>query len=618
MNESILRRALLAIAILGLAAGIGVWQTGLGAVQPGTIWSAATLPVVMALAISILRDFWIGRFGVDAIALVSMSAALLLDQSLAAVVVAIMYAGGSVLEDFARGRAERSLKALTDRSPRLAHRKLAQAIVTISVGKVAVGDELLVRAGELLPVDGILLDASASLDEAAVTGEPLPQRRGAGNLVRSGTVNAGESFSMRASARAEQSTYAGIVRMVASAQTAKAPFIRMADRFALFLLPATLLVAGIAWHISGDPIRALAVLVVATPCPLILAAPVAFIGGVSRAARAGILMKGSAALEALAQVRTAIFDKTGTLTVGGAELIEIETAPDCDANGALQLLASLEQASHHVLADSIIRVARGRSLTLSHPRNVREYRGAGLEGVVDNISLKAGSRALVLANKLLPLWARDGEKRYRDEAVLRVFLTLGGRLAAVFTFGDTLRVDARNALTGLRLAGITRMVMLTGDDGLAAGRISALLDLDAIVADATPAQKVATVEAEKGRAPTMMIGDGINDAPALAAATVGVAMGARGATASSEAADIIVLTDRLHPVSEAIRIAQRTRTIALQSIIAGLALSAVAMVAAAMGQITPVAGALFQEGIDIAVILNALRALGDGRLRRAI
>ncbi len=617
MNESILRRVLLAIAILGLTFGIGTWQIGLGAIHAGTIWTAATLPVVAALAVSILRDFWIGRFGVDAIALVSMSAALLLGQPLAGVVVAIMYAGGTVLEDFARGRAERNLKALTDRSPRVAHRKSAQGTDTISVDKVAVGDDLLVRAGELVPVDGILLDGSASLDESAVTGEPLPERRGAGDPLRSGTINAGEAFSMRATALAEQSTYAAIVRMVAAAQTAKAPFIRMADRFALFLLPATLLVAGIAWYVSGDPIRALAVLVVATPCPLILAAPVAFIGGVSRAARAGILMKGSAALEALAQVRTAIFDKTGTLTIGGAELIEIDAAPGRDANDILQVLASLEQASHHVLADSIIRAARGRGLALSHPRDAQEFRGAGLQGLVDDTSIRAGSRKLVLAGKPLPKWTECGEQRYLAQPVLRVFVALGGQLAGIFTFGDSLRVDARQTLGELRQAGIERLVMLTGDDGVAAKRISALLDVDLIVADATPAKKVAAVEAEKALVPTMMVGDGINDAPALAAATVGIAMGARGATASSEAADIIVLADRLQPVADALRIAQRTRNIALQSIVAGLALSGMAMVAAAMGYITPVAGALLQEGIDVAVILNALRTLGDGPLKGA-
>ena len=613
MNESMLRRALLIIAVLGLALGLSVWRNDIDIVSPDAIWTAATLPVVATLAISILRDFWIGRIGVDAIALVSMSAALLLGQALAAVVVAIMYAGGTVLEDLARGRAERNLRALTDRAPRVAHRKSAHGTETVPIDQVTVGDELLVRAGELLPVDGILIDASAQLDESTVTGEPLPERRGAGDALRSGTVNAGEAFVMRASAVADKSTYAAIVRMVAAAQTAKAPFIRIADRFALLLLPATLIVAGLAWYLSNDPIRALAVLVVATPCPLILAAPVAFIGGVSRAARAGILMKGSAALETLAQIRTAVFDKTGTLTLGGAELIEIDVAPGEEADEALRLLASLEQASHHVLADSIVRIARHRNLVLSQPRDVREHRGEGLKGQVDRMSVAAGSRPLVLGNEPLPKWSESGEHRYRDAQVLRVFLAIDGRLAAIFTFGDAIREDAPDTLGALRSAGVTRIIMLTGDDGAAAKKVSASLNLDAFFADATPADKVATVEAEKAAAPTMMVGDGINDAPALAAATVGIAMGARGGTASSEAADVVVLTDRLQPVAEALRIARRTRGIALQSIVVGLALSGAAMIAAAMGHITPVAGALLQEGIDVAVILNALRALGDGR-----
>ena len=617
MSETVLRRTLLIIAVLGLALGLGVWRYGIDIASPDMIWAAATLPVVAALAISILRDFWIGRIGVDAIALVSMSAALLLGQALAAVVVAIMYAGGTVLEDLARGRAERNLKALTDRAPRVAHRKSAHGTETVAIDQVAVGDELLVRAGELLPVDGILIDASALLDESTVTGEPLPERRGAGDALRSGTVNAGEAFVMRASAVANKSTYAAIVRMVAAAQTAKAPFIRIADRFALLLLPATLLVAGIAWYLSNDPIRALAVLVVATPCPLILAAPVAFIGGVSRAARAGILMKGSAALEALAQIRTAIFDKTGTLTLGGAELIEIDVAPGQGTDEPLRLLASLEQASHHVLADSIVRIARHGNLSLSQPRDVREHRGEGLEGQVDGMSVVAGSRPLVLGNGPLPNWAESGESRYRDTQVLRVFVTIDGRLAAVFTFGDAIREDAPGTVGALRSAGVTRIVMLTGDDGAAAEKVSASLDLDAVFSDATPAEKVGTVEAEKATAPTMMVGDGINDAPALAAATVGIAMGARGGTASSEAADVVVLTDRLQPVAEALRIARRTRGIALQSIVVGLALSGAAMIAAAMGHITPVAGALLQEGIDVAVIVNALRALGGGRLEHS-
>jgi heavy metal translocating P-type ATPase len=417
---------------------------------------------------------------------------------------------------------------------------------------------------------------------------------------------------MRAVATASASTYAGIVRMVAAAQTAKAPFIRTADQFAIFMLPATLAVAAVAWYLSASPIRALAVLVVATPCPLILAAPVAFIGGISRAARAGIIVKGSAALESLASVRTAVFDKTGTLTLGGAESIDLDSAPGADPDEVLRLLASLEQASHHVLAQSIVRLAREQGLDLSRPRDVRECRGSGLRGTVGAVAVCAGSRLLVLGDQPLPVWAEAGEARYRGQPVLRVFVAVEDRLAGILTVGDSVRADAPEVIRTLRAASVSRIVMLTGDDARTATRISAALGIDSVIANASPADKVHAIEAERAQAPTMMVGDGINDAPALAAATVGVALGARGATASSQAADVVVLPNRLWPVAGAVQIAQRTRRIALQSIIAGLTLSAGAMVAAAFGFIQPVAGALLQELIDVAVILNALRALAGG------
>jgi heavy metal translocating P-type ATPase len=609
-TEPRVRRALLLLTLVGLTAGLAVWQFGHGEVRPESVWTLATVPVVVALSTSIVRDFWIGRLGVDAIALVSMTAALVLGEALAAIVVAIMYAGGTVLEDFARGRAERDLTALADRSPRTAHRKLAECLDTISAEDVAVGDELMVLAGELVPVDGTLIDPVALLDESAVSGEPLPERHRAGEVLRSGTVNAGEAFAMRASATAARSTYAAIVNMVATAQTAKAPFIRMADRYAIFMLPVTLLVAGLAWYLSGDPIRALAVLVAATPCPLILAAPVAFIGGISQAAKHGVVMKGSAALEALACVRTAVFDKTGTLTLGGLELIDLDIAPGRHADEVLRQLASLEQVSNHVLANSILRLARDKQLVLSHPISVRECRGSGIEGVVDGNWVRAGSHRLILGGESLPGWAQRNQARYYGQPVLRVFVAVEKRLSAVLTFGDSIRGEAREVLRDLRSAGVSRFVLLTGDDALAARRVADALGIETVIADADPASKVARVELEKCHAPTMMVGDGINDAPALATATVGVALGARGATASSAAADVVVLANRLQPVAESVRIARRTRTIALQSIVVGLALSGGAMLAGAFGLLTPVAGALVQEAIDVAVILNALRTLG--------
>lgn len=616
MLESSLRRSLLALAVTGLIVGLATRFTptnmSLPPALPDMIWAIATVPVVATLLVSIIRDFLIGRFGVDAIALISMSAALVLGETLAAIVVAVMYAGGTVLEDFARGRAERDLKALTDRSPRTANRKTGETFVSVGANEVAIGDEILVRAGEIVPVDGVLDDGWASLDESAVTGEPLPVDRAFGDVLRSGTINAGDAFVMRASTIAEHSTYAGIVRMVAAAHTAKAPFLRMADRYAMLMLPASLTLAALAWYASQDPVRALAVLVIATPCPLILAAPVALIGGVSRAARNGILMKGGAALEALASVRTAIFDKTGTLTTGGTDLVDCETAPGRNPDEMLRLLASLEQASQHALATSVVAAASKAGLPLSQPRNVREHRGAGLEGTVDGISVRAGSRLLIIGDKELPIWADAIDRRYRNEPVLRVFMALDDRISAIFAFGDTIRSDAYQVATDLRALGVSKMIMLTGDDERAAARVGAMLAMDEIVADASPSEKVSIVKREKQRNPTMMVGDGINDAPALAAATVGIAMSARGATAASEAADVVIIPNRVQPVVDALRLARRSQNIARQSVIAGLALSGAGMIAASLGLITPIAGALLQEGIDLVVIANALRSLRDG------
>jgi heavy metal translocating P-type ATPase len=613
--ERMLRRGLIAIALVALAAGLALWVAGRTGAA-GWAWGLGTIPVAAGLLVSMLRDFLAGRVGVDAIAFVSMTAALLLGENLAGIVVAVMYAGGNVLEDFAVARAERDLKSLVDRAPRVAHRHGSLGLLEdVPVEAVAVGDVVLVRAGEIVPIDGVVASPAAVLDEAALTGEPIPVARRCGEPALSGTLNAGETFEMRATATAGASTYAGIVRMVAAAQTAKAPFIRLADRYALLLLPATLAVAGAAWFFSGDAIRGLAVMVAATPCPLILAAPVAFIAGVSQAARSGILIKGGSALEALARVHTVMFDKTGTLTVGGARLIAVEAAPGQSADEVLRLAGSLEQASHHIVAAAMVEAAVAKQLSLELPQDVRETMGSGLEGRIGGRMVRVGSHDLVHGARRPEQWAVHVLRRAAWRSALSVFVAVDGRTIGALLLGDELRRETPRAVLTLRKAGVSRIVMVTGDRADAAETIGAALDLDAVLANRVPSDKVDAVATEQRLAPTLMVGDGINDAPALAAADVGIAMGARGASASSEAADVVILVDRLDRVADAVVIARRARAIAVQSIIAGLGLSGVAMALAAFGWLTPVAGALTQEAIDVAVILNALRALVPARTR---
>jgi heavy metal translocating P-type ATPase len=609
--ERIVIRALIAVAFTGLVLGLAFSMLG-NTDLAAKLWTAGTLPVVVALLVSMIREFIAGRLGVDAVAFVSMSAGLLLGQQLAAVVVAVMYAGGNMLEDLAMARAERDLKSLVDRAPRTAHRFRVGQIEEVPIDRLSIGDTILVRAGEIVPVDGLVLDPKAVLDESALTGEPIPVERRKGEGARSGTLNAGNTFKLTATASAGESTYAGIVRMVMEAQESKAPFTRLADRYAILLLPLTIVVAAAAWLLSGDPIRALAVLVVATPCPLILAAPIAFIAGVSQAARRGILIKGGAPLDALAQTHTVMFDKTGTLTVGGARLVAIETAPGQPADEVLRLAASLEQASHNVVARSIVEAALAKDLRLETPTDVREIMGTGLHGRIAGRDVAVGSHFLVCGPRTPQSWAVRALRRAAWRSALSIFVALEEKPIGALLLGDELRRETPRAVQALRSAGIQRIVMVTGDRLDAAETIGAVLDLDAVLADCVPADKVDAVAAEQRLHPTVMIGDGINDAPALAKANVGIAMGAHGASAASQAADVVILVDRLDRVADAVVIAKRAHAIAIQSIIAGMGLSALAMGAAAFGWLAPVAGALIQEAIDVAVIINALRALGPG------
>jgi heavy metal translocating P-type ATPase len=607
-----LNSGLLAFTLLALTAG-GILRVLDRGHLADLAWGASGVLLAALLLVEVVRHLLRREMGVDLIALLAISGAVAMGQALVAAVIALMLSGGRALEDYVGRRAERELRRLIDRAPRFAWRYRDDELEKVPVDEVVPGDRLLLRMGEVVPVDGTVLGASATLDESALTGESLPVRRAPGELIRSGGVNAGSPFEFRAGQSARQSTYAGIVRMVESARDSRAPMARLADRYALILIPVTLLIAGLAWLFSGDPLRALAVLVVATPCPLILAVPVALVAGISRCAKRGILVKNGGTLEALAGARTLFLDKTGTLTTGQAVIVAVETAGTMSAQRLLQLSASLAQASPHVIAQAIVTAAHQRELPLQPPVDVHEQPGAGLLGHVDGHAVVLGNAAYVAAQARETPWIKTTLQRMDHESMGGSFIAIDGTVAGAVLFSDQLRLESPRALRLLRRAGIQRIVMLTGDRIDTADTIGLAAGVDEVHAGLEPADKLDAIVQARALGITLMVGDGINDAPALAAADVGIAMGARGATASSEAADVVLLADRLDRIAEAMQIARRSRRIAVQGVLGGMGLSFVAMLVAAWGYLPPLDGAIVQEVIDVAVIVHALRALGAAR-----
>ena len=603
-----IRPVIIGVPALGLVLGFGARLIGHAEWSPW-IWGAATAPVLLVLLIEIIAALRRGDVGLDVVAALSMTAALIFGEELAAVVVALMYAGGQYLESYAERRARREMTALLSRVPRSAMRYRDGTLEEVPLDTIAPGDRLLIRQGDIVPVDGTLSANAAALDQSALTGESMPVNPGKGGAVLSGSTNAGEAFDLVASHRAAESTYAGIVRLVEAAQRSKAPMARLADRYAIVFLVVTVVLAGGAWLATGDPIRAVAVLVVATPCPLILAVPVALISGISRAARHGILIKSGRALEGLGRIRALVLDKTGTLTEGRARIVETRTLGDTTPAGLLRLAASLDQASPHIIATALVNEAKAEGQSLVPPSNVVETAGEGIQGDVAGARVVVGGPKFVRGKIGQPDAFTDGGPRRPGAAVVAV--AIDGRPAGVFALADELRGDTAHLFEALRGLGVERIVLATGDRADVAEFVTRGLPFDLVRADLVPEEKVELVLSERAHGPVMMVGDGVNDAPALAAADVGVAMGARGAAASAEAADVVLLVDEVARIAPAISIARRARRIALQSVWVGLGLSGIGMVAAAFGYLTPVQGALIQEAIDVAVILNALRALAD-------
>ena len=573
-----------------------------------SVWMAGLLVTGVPVAWRTVRGLLRGRAAADIVATLAIVTAVPLGEPLAGLVVVLMQTGGEALERFAEGRASAAVRELEAAAPHEAHRLLGDGtVVDISADAVAIDDLLLVRPGEMVPCDAVVTAGASHVDVSRLTGEPVPVSAGPGTRLPSGSVNGESPLTLRAEALASQSLYARIVELVRSAQAEKAPLQRLADRYAVWFTPLTLAVCVVAYLISFDPVRVLAVLVVATPCPLILATPVAIIGGLNRAARQQIVIRNGGALEQLGGVTVAMFDKTGTLTVGRPALARVVPVAPFTESTLLALAGAVEHGSGHLLARSVVDGARTRGVGLPAAADIREAPGEGVEGRVEGRLVVVGAREYVRRRApaaVSALNAADG-----DHAALRAYVAVDGAAAGFLEFADAIRPEAAALLRRLGGLGITRIALLSGDRKENVEALSAALGFTEAHADLLPHDKVALVEsAMAGGQKVVMVGDGTNDAPALSTATVGIALATHGGGISAEAADIVILADDLGRVADAVETSRWTMRIARQSIWAGLGLSGAAMVVAAAGYIPPIAGAVLQEVIDIAVILNALRA----------
>lgn len=585
-------------AVCGLAALLSQMQVA------GWVAGGYALAVAGGYAIRMIRSLAAGRFGVDILAVVAIVATVLVGEVIAALIVILMMSGGGALEDYANRRARHELDALLQRDPRLAHLLRDDGVADVPVEAVRVGDGLLVRPAEVVPVDAVMLSEVGSVDQSPITGESLPAEKREGDLVLSGSINGPEAIRVRAAALAADSQYQQIVALVSGAARSRARVVRLADRYAVPFTIFSLLLGAVAWAVSGEPVRFAEVLVLATPCPLLIAAPVAFIGGMSRAAREGIIVRNGGVMERLSRAKAVIFDKTGTLTSGRPVLREVRPRPGFSETELLASAASAEQYSSHVLAAPLVQAARDRGIALSPASSAEEH---ATDGVLASLN---GQKVAVGKLRFIQGFAPDARTEPTRSGELAVYVAIDGHYAGAVIERDAPRRNAERTLRRLRELGIDRLELLTGDAAATAAGIAAELGIERFRAECLPADKVAYVAALDAR-PVIMVGDGVNDAPVLASADVGIAMGAKGATAASESADVVLLVDDIAGVPTVVQIGQDTVRIALQSIWTGILASVVLMVVATFGAIPATIGALLQEVVDLMTILASLRAIGS-------
>ncbi|WP_019299777.1 heavy metal translocating P-type ATPase [Lactococcus garvieae] len=551
--------------------------------------------LALSMFIEMIKTLRKGNYGVDLLAITAIIATLLVGEYWASLIIILMLVGGETLEDYAAGRANRELSALLQKTPDIAHVMQEGKVVDMDLDDVEIGAHLLIKPMEVIPIDGVLLSEAAILDESSITGETKPNELQQGDEILSGAINGSSSIEIRTSVAASESQFQKIVALVRQAEATPANFVRLADRYAVPFTIMAYIIAAVAYFISGDPVRIAEVLVVASPCPLILAAPIAFVSGMSRSSKNGFLIKNGTIIEKLATAKAIFFDKTGTITDGKIEVDAIVPAEGVSQEELLKIVYTIEKSSNHILAKAVSSYAESHDVQGLELESLSEVAGLGVTGQINGQLIKIGRANFVGAPDVL-----DFETAF--------YVSRDGQYIGAVTFSDTLRANAPAVIKDLRDAGFESITMLTGDNARVADKIAAQVGITEVYSSMLPEEKLAKIQASTIH-PTIMVGDGVNDAPALTLADVGISIGTGNNTVASEAADIVLLKNDLSSVTKAVHISRDTLTIAKQAVLIGIIICVILMLIAATGLIPAIIGALFQEVIDVVSILYALRAL---------